>query len=343
MILIVCSADDRATEPVVHELESRNERYLILHPESIPNETYCTIMFRDGTTPSFEIKTEADTISSNAVHAVWYWHPKPPKFAYPGMRKTIHNFCEEEWNWFIHGIWRATSSSFWLNHPKFIREADFKPYQLKVAQEIGLSIPDTVVSNDPAEICRLYTQHEGRIIQKTIRAQFGFLSKDRMFPLYTVPVNRKDLRDQQALSLQPAIYQANIEKRYDIRVTVVGHQVFAVEIHSQLSEKSRQDFRCYDLENTPYLAHKLPKKIEEKCRLLVQVLRLDYGAIDMILTPDGRYVFLEINPSGQYGWIEGLTGMKITSAICDLLTGGAPRLSENQIKLGCEQNPSRRL
>jgi glutathione synthase/RimK-type ligase-like ATP-grasp enzyme len=80
-----------------------------------------------------------------------------------------------------------------------------------------------------------------------------------------------------------------------------------------------QDFRHYDIDNTPYLVHQLPDEIQQKCFTMLSALNLSYGAFDLILTPDDKYIFLEINPSGQYGWIETLTGMPITSAICDLL------------------------
>jgi glutathione synthase/RimK-type ligase-like ATP-grasp enzyme len=63
----------------------------------------------------------------------------------------------------------------------------------------------------------------------------------------------------------------------------------------------------------------LPPEIQDKCVRLVEQLELSYGAIDMVLTPEGRYVFLEINPNGQYLWIEEQTGMPISAALCDLL------------------------
>jgi glutathione synthase/RimK-type ligase-like ATP-grasp enzyme len=70
---------------------------------------------------------------------------------------------------------------------------------------------------------------------------------------------------------------------------------------------------------TQYAPHDLPRDVERRCVALVGRLGLTYGAIDMIVTPDGRYVFLEINPSGLYQWIEVATGLPITDAICDLL------------------------
>jgi glutathione synthase/RimK-type ligase-like ATP-grasp enzyme len=115
------------------------------------------------------------------------------------------------------------------------------------------------------------------------------------------------------------IFQAYVPKRFELRVTVIGNQVFAAEIHSQLTNHTRYDWRRYDLSRTPHLRHELPPEIQDKCVRLVEQLELSYGAIDMVLTPEGRYVFLEINPNGQYLWIEEQTGLPISAALCDLL------------------------
>jgi glutathione synthase/RimK-type ligase-like ATP-grasp enzyme len=113
-----------------------------------------------------------------------------------------------------------------------------------------------------------------------------------------------------------------VPKRVELRITVVGDQVFAAEIHSQKAKRTRIDWRRYDLAHTPHYPHTLPDEVRRSCVELVRRLGLCYGAIDMVLTPDGRYVFLEINPNGQFLWIEQLTGMPISDAICDLLASG---------------------
>jgi glutathione synthase/RimK-type ligase-like ATP-grasp enzyme len=121
------------------------------------------------------------------------------------------------------------------------------------------------------------------------------------------------------------IFQAYVPKRLEVRVTVVGSAIFPAEIHSQQTHRTRHDWRRYDHGETPYLPHALPGHVAERCLRLVAELGLCYGAIDLVLTPDGRYVFLEINPNGQYLWIEHATGMPISGAVCDLLLGTAER------------------
>jgi glutathione synthase/RimK-type ligase-like ATP-grasp enzyme len=100
---------------------------------------------------------------------------------------------------------------------------------------------------------------------------------------------------------------------------VVGERVFAAEIDSQRANHTRHDWRHHDTAHTPHRVHDLPAKWRVACVRMVAELGLLFGAIDMILTPDGRYVFLELNPNGEYLWIEHLTGLAISDAVCELL------------------------
>lgn len=101
----------------------------------------------------------------------------------------------------------------------------------------------------------------------------------------------------------PVVFQEYIEKQVELRITIVGDRIFAAEIHSQ-------EFH-------------LPDEISEKLLRLMQELGLVFGCLDLILTPEGEYVFLEINPAGQWGWIEHFTKMPITEALTDMLIRGS--------------------
>jgi glutathione synthase/RimK-type ligase-like ATP-grasp enzyme len=140
---------------------------------------------------------------------------------------------------------------------------------------------------------------------------------------HTYPVRRRDLARYRAVRHEPLIIQEYVPKRVELRITVVDSQVFAAEIHSQASARTQHDWRHYDNERTPYVPHALPAAIAALCVRLVRVMGLCYGAIDMVLTPEGEYVFLEINPNGQWAWVEGLTGLPIADAITELLVRGA--------------------
>lgn len=116
--------------------------------------------------------------------------------------------------------------------------------------------------------------------------------------------------------------QHKIEKKYDVRATFVGNRCFAVAIDSQKLEDTRVDWRKGEhiLHHTPI---ELPRDIQRKCTLMMEMLGLDYGAYDFVLDKQGNYVFLEINPNGQWAWIEHLTGLPISKEIVKCLCSSA--------------------
>lgn len=119
------------------------------------------------------------------------------------------------------------------------------------------------------------------------------------------------------------IYQNYIPKQYELRIIVVKDKVFAFKVNNQESneDKIKLDWRhCFSENNfniVSWEVTELPTTIEKKCIELVKELNLDYSAIDMILTPDDKYYFLEINPSGNYMWLEKATNVKISEEIAN--------------------------
>jgi glutathione synthase/RimK-type ligase-like ATP-grasp enzyme len=115
------------------------------------------------------------------------------------------------------------------------------------------------------------------------------------------------------------IFQEYVPARFDVRVTVVGDRIFAAAIHSQ-DTQYLVDF-CIDMNRAKVEPHDLPTDVATRLAEFMQRLGLVYGANDMRLTPDGRYVFLEVNPAGQWLFIEGRTGQPITTAVAETLAG----------------------
>ena len=129
----------------------------------------------------------------------------------------------------------------------------------------------------------------------------------------------------------PVTFQALIEKRLEIRSTFVAGEFFSVSIDSQSNPSTSTDFRRMVLlpkgNALKHEVHQLPFDVEDRLRQLMMTLQLSFGCIDMILTPDGEYIFLEVNPSGQWLWVEALTALPITKALASVLHRHAHSLS----------------
>lgn len=141
--------------------------------------------------------------------------------------------------------------------------------------------------------------------------------------VYTTPITLQDLEANLGeLKLCPVILQSYIPKRLELRVTVVGDNVFACAIHSQDSDRTKHDWRKYDFVNVKHEVFELPQYVKDRLLACMRTWGLKFGAIDMVITPNDHYVFLEVNPAGQWGWIEDLTQLPIAEAIATLLKNG---------------------
>ena len=252
--------------------------------------------------------------------------PQKPKLLRK-LRTDELRFMTGEWRTFMWGVWLLLRDRLWLNpHPNHSLYEE-KCYQLQLAQQIGFSIPETLISTSLKDSYRKLKSIKKSIIHKTFSTLFykkGKEDKRKDFrEPYTTLIDTKDLIDKIPKFQTPSIFQIYVPKKVELRVVIVGDAIFATEIHSQESEISKIDWRHYDLKNTPYLKHRLPVEIKKRCLQIVRELGLSYAAIDMILTPKDEYVFLELNPSGRYGWIERLTKYPITENIARMLLAGS--------------------
>jgi glutathione synthase/RimK-type ligase-like ATP-grasp enzyme len=205
-----------------------------------------------------------------------------------------------------------------------LARAAHKLRQLTLAGRLGFEIPDTLVTNDPEAFLDHYADACGRLITKRAALRQRMIAADgRVTSRTTLAVRPGDLVAVDAVRLAPTMSQFMIDKAFEVRATVVGTEVFAAAIYSQETHHTRVDFRNYDHAHTRITDHVLPGDVAERCVALTQALGLCYSAIDLIVTPDGRVVFLEINPIGQYLWIEQATALPISRALTRLLiTGG---------------------
>lgn len=206
----------------------------------------------------------------------------------------------------------------WVNHPA--RQADlFKPVQLAVAQRCGLTVPETLVTNDPDAVHRFADRHPGGIIRKPLG--FGsIIEEGRRKALNTHLLSRAELTDMRGVEMTAHQFQPFIAKSYEVRLTMVGDRMFAAGITAH-STKARIDFRS-DYDALTYKIVDVPCRVADGVKAFMAWFGLAFGAFDFVVDPNEKWWMLECNPAGQYGWIEDATGLQITSALADLLTKG---------------------
>jgi hypothetical protein len=321
MILILTDDFDPHADHVERKLRQRGAELFRFDPKKIPSSVEMSIAYSAVGKVRWELSTGDDQIDLSRIRSVWYRRPNA-SVADPSItNKVTRDYIEDECKFFTNDVWNMMECLWLPAPPSAIRKADLKASQLSLAGSLGFELPPTLFTNSPKEFLEFYREHNGNIVSKLLSSSLYKLT-GTTFNRYTHVVSKRDVAYWRSVRFCPVIFQAYVPKRVELRITVVGRKVFAAEIHSQHSNHTRHDWRRYDQYQTPYFPHELPADLRQRCIQLVESLGLCYGAIDMVLTPDDRYVFLEINPNGQYLWIEEMTGLPISEAVCDLLISG---------------------
>jgi glutathione synthase/RimK-type ligase-like ATP-grasp enzyme len=220
----------------------------------------------------------------------------------------------------------AALEVFRLDPEERIRHAGHKQLQLRLAREAGLEVPRTLITNDPASVRDFAASCRGPVVTKMMSSFAVHDAAGREHVVFTNEVTAADLADLEGLRLCPMTFQERVEKAAELRVTVVGRKVFTASVDSQASPAAADDWRRDGLGLVEaWEADELPREIEAALLRLMDTCGLNYGAADFIRTPDGRHVFLEVNPAGEFFWLERRPGLPISAAIADLLLGRAER------------------
>ncbi|WP_437956345.1 MvdD family ATP-grasp ribosomal peptide maturase [Sorangium sp. So ce119] len=206
-----------------------------------------------------------------------------------------------------------------------VRFASNKQVQLDIAREVGLDTPRTLTTND-ADAARAFAAAcPGGVIAKML-SSFAVYRGGEEHVVFTNALGAEDLADMRGLSLCPMTFQEKIPKARELRVTVVGERVFSASVDSQAAPGAEIDWRRQGIELIDtWRKDALPPDVEAGVLRLMDQLGLNYGAIDILRTPDGRHVFLEVNPSGEFFWLERTPGLSISEALAEVLLGKAPR------------------
>ncbi|MGJ6968335.1 MvdC/MvdD family ATP grasp protein [Streptosporangium sp. G11] len=323
MLLIISSAHDDSVRAVLPKLRERGVPLLRWDEADYPAASTLTTGFLDGRwRQTLTYRDEVHDLSR--VTAVW--HRRPGRPSAPDVPEpTQRAFAEYVATLALTGAYDLMVGARWLPAPpRHVLSVDNKLLHLYRAGELGFTLVDTVVTNDPQAAASAWNRARGRLVTKSLDYR-EFRVRGERHHLYTTVVPRRRLTGVHRLRYAPAILQPNVEKAYELRVTVVGERVFAARIDSQASRLTAVDWRHYDDSAVGYFAYDLPPDIERRCVRLVAELGLTFGALDFIVTPDGRYVFLELNVDGQWAFIETLTGLPIGDAIADWLADATDR------------------
>lgn len=333
MILILTRhADDHTSTRVQRMLEQHGADVVLLSPSAM--ETPAALEIRSaGGRGECVLRLPEREIPLRSVQTAWLWRswrPEPllARFQEPSRDRQAWSFFEREWVAFHKGVSMALAAHdiFCVNPPPWNTAYEEKCAQLFLAAELGLAVPPTLYTARPS-VARAFSDTHGELIYKPFRVHIDVSEATADRPaqarrLLTNRVAANDLVDYPGMLPTPGIFQPYIAKQFEVRVTVVGRRLFACAIHSQHSARARDDWRRYDFDHTPHEPYELPGDVADRLLQLVDRLKLVFGCVDLIVTPDGEHVFLEVNPNGQFDWIAQLAGLPIYEHLTAMLLAG---------------------
>lgn len=305
MILIITHKEDFTADFVIEKLNEQNIKYFRLNCEDLNQYNY---LFNSSNNFNFSINGFSE------FKSVWFRRTKLPEIETKDQGQKLYLLADYES--LFDNLFNLINSDKWLSHPTYIYKAENKLYQLQKAKKIGFDIPNTMVTNNHSQLSEFALNNSNEIIIKPIR-QGRIQLSDGVKTIFTNKVTSEVLENLTEYDLTPCIVQNNISKEYELRITVVADKVFSARINSQENKNTQTDWRK---EKNPFFEYDLPKNVENKCIQLLKELNISFGAIDLIKDKNGNYIFLEINPNGQWAWIEMETGLKISQAIINYLT-----------------------
>jgi glutathione synthase/RimK-type ligase-like ATP-grasp enzyme len=317
LILVVAPPDDEHAAEVVPRLRSAGEDVAWLDLARFPREASLAMAYEPGEPPRFVLRDRDRDLDLHACRAIWWRRPGAfvPRHDVGGPE--ARRFAAHESYAAFAGLWHAIRPR-WVNDPVLQDVASRKTYQLAVAGAAGLSVPRTLVTSDPSEAREFLAplRRGGRVdaIQKTLTPlvddEGGFTRRR----------SARDLDDRlEGVRQAPALLQEYVDGP-DLRVIAVGPSLFAMELDARATDYPEDCRRDWARGRATARATDLPPEVARGLLELMARLGLVYGAFDLRRRDrDGEYLFLEVNPAGQWLFVENRTGLPISQAVADSL------------------------
>jgi glutathione synthase/RimK-type ligase-like ATP-grasp enzyme len=256
------------------------------------------------------------------ICAAWYRRSRAVFAPLPSLNLLygdVENFVRVQSTATLSGLF-AGLQTLWVGQPFKLRQADVKAVQLAEAARAGLATPATLISNDPdraAAFVEALGDTECAI--KPLIATRVDGEEGARLPLTRILPRGHAL---ESLALSPSIFQPYIEKAFELRCVVMGEAIFTAKLDSQAHESTRTDWRAGDVEDQDvgYEVYDLPAGVRAGLQRLMGSFGINFASIDMIVTPEGEFVFLDLNPNGQWLWLEEELGLPLVAGMADLLT-----------------------
>ena len=322
-VLLITSRDSLHANAILKRLLSQGEQVARVNLEDFHENCVLDLCQEQGRRwkGSLRLLDSERVVDLANVKSVHFHQPgailpppdiQEPEAALIGQQETQHALMS------LYGVLEA----FWINDYFACRRSRLKPVQLLAASRIGLPTPHTIITSEPAKAV-MFAEACGEVIVKVLGPP-SYSVGGWPFVQFSERLTIREVRDNADLvSRCPTCLQEYVPKAFEVRATVVGEKVFAARLDSQAVPAARIDWRRAD-DTVPHDRHEVPRPVADKLVELNRHLGMFYGAMDLIVTPGGEYVFLETNPAGAWLWLEDRLELPISEALAAALAQPPP-------------------
>lgn len=314
-LILTHRGDYFTVDRVLAELEARGERVLRLDTDDLGTRFGVQVEVVEQR-PRVWLDTTDDRFDLSSVRAVWSRRVWAPELTTELPEARRHAYAMAHVNTLVAGL--SLLDATWVNPWHAAEAAESKLVQLVHAKRLGFVVPPTVATSNRWDAAQL-EQHVGPLVTKLLVPTVQSMEAHPDF-VYTRKVSANDasLND---LRWGPRLFQPLVPKAREVRLIAVGARLFAASIDTQGIAHAQVDWRTLTkADGVRWQTETIPDDVATRVPQLLRALGLAYGALDFIITPDGRWVFLEVNPAGEWGWLEAELGLPIAAALADALT-----------------------
>ncbi len=323
VLIITHTQDNTSVEKVIDFINKSGGEAIRFNVDRYPVDYDLTTLFADNKWQVL-LSDKTNTYGLHDVAAVWYRRSfnlgsglkeiLSTEYLGPTIREVQHT---------LFGMMEGLPC-FQMEKYSVYRRMESKEGQLKTAAKQGVKIPATCISNSPARVKSFFEQHKPVVAK--MQSSFAVYKGEEEHVVFTNEITDEHLQELSSLQYCPMTFQQKLNKKLELRVTIVGDKIFAFSIDSQRVANAQIDWRKEGASMVnEWKPFDLPKSIEKKLLACMDEFKLNYGAIDLILTPDDEYYFLEVNAAGEYFWLDELCNYEISKQIAAVLLGNANR------------------
>lgn len=316
-VLIISNSQDIHSDVVENRLREKNVRVIRFNTDEFISSGI-KLSFNLDISMGY-ISTNNDKVNFSEISSVWYRRPGVIQTNIPDLYQR--EFAEKECDELVKQLYFSLDNALWVSKYSSLERARRKLPQLLVARDFGFEVPKTLITNSACEVRDFFKDCNGKTIYKTLRTPVIKPSEGpELWGIPTTLLTDRHIESIELIENTGGIFQEYIAKQYEVRVTIIGKDIFAVKIDSQSEDSAKIDWRdAVAFGKVKVLPHELPADIAEKCKRIISTYGLEFGAIDLILTPENKYIFLEVNCNGQWLWVEEYTNQPLIESMANLL------------------------